>query len=296
MDSFARELEQISNDEAGDTVSLFGCAVGEQGALALADALASSRTVTALSLSSCQVGAAAALASALPRCRALRILHLQNDVSVGDAGALALGTALSSPTTQLTELCLVDCGVGDEGAAGIAEGLRGNSNNNNNSNQTLLTLGLAENPDIGDAGFRALGAALASSTTALAELSLTSCGGGAGGVEALCEGLRANKTLRVLDLGHNRIGDAGARAIGASLASNSVLAQLVLFRCGVQSDGAVALAEGLRSCRALEKLNLQYNLIGEAGIGAIASLLATHPSLASLHLGDCGLDSEGARR
>lgn len=200
-----------------------------------------------------------AFAAALPRCRALRSLSIHsnsNDVSSGDAGALALGIALAASSTALTELSLSHCGLDAEGAAGIAKGLR--------SNQSLLTLNLNNNKNIFNAGFRALGAALTANST-LTNLALSSCGIQAQGAVYLAEGLSSNNALKIMSLDNNPIGNAGFGAIASVLASNKALRTLTVSSCNIGEESMPALGHSIGSNATLLELYLPNNCsIGDA--------------------------------
>jgi Ran GTPase-activating protein (RanGAP) involved in mRNA processing and transport len=289
MDHFARTLEQIRRNEAGESVDFNFSSLDILCTKNLADALTLSTTLHSLLLDSCGIGieGAVALAAVLPRCPALRVLHLDNNF-IGDTAALAVGTALEDPSTGLTELSLSRCGLTAFGAEGISKGL--------SKSRCLLTLALGDTDNIADVGFCALGAALATNV-ALTQLSLTYCGGGAEGVAELCRGLRKHKSLLILTLdGNNLVGDEGARHLGVFLAATSSLADLSLFGCGIKAQGAVHLAEGLVSDCTLEILALGRNPIGDLGFGAIASSLASsaRKALRSLDVRQCDIGAGGA--
>jgi Leucine Rich repeat len=109
------------------------------------------------------------------------------------------------------------------------------------------------------------------------------------GVGALCDALdrrRATATLNVLTLSMNgAIRCAGAVRLSNTLRSNRSLAVLTLAHCQIGDDGAVALADALRSAGcALAVLNLNTNDIGEHGIVALFEALAHNDRLAMLHV------------
>ncbi len=64
-------------------------------------------------------------------------------------------------------------------------------------------------------------------------------------VEQLAKNLHGNNTLKCLYLPFNRIGSTGAKALGALLATNPALTQLILFQNNIGNDGMISLANGL---------------------------------------------------
>ena len=146
---------------------------------------------------------------------------------LGDAGLEALSIVLGAGALpQLKSLCLTDNGIGDEGVGHLARAL------SRRGNGRLHGLYLGRN-EIGDAGVEAL---------------LSSAGGLAG--------------CRVLQLCHNKIGDAGLTSFAAAVA-----------------DGA---------CR-IERLWLNHNLYFEGeGANALAAAIdaGALPQLRELHIDD----------
>ena len=119
------------------TLELDVCAVGDEGALALAHALSTNETLQRLSLRQC---------------------------GISDTGAIMLGATLTS-NEALLALLLDDNALTENGAAGLAAGL--------NTNATLKLLSLAGNA-INDVGAALLSSALDGRETTL-ELDLRDC-------------------------------------------------------------------------------------------------------------------------
>ena len=57
---------------------------------------------------------------------------------------------------------------------------------------------------------------------------------------------------------------------------------------GITGEGASYIAEALRTTRALRKLNLWDNPIGDKGLHYMAEALTTNTTLTELSLGECG--------
>lgn len=91
--------------------------------------------------------------------------------------------------------------------------------------------------------------------------------------------------LRVLHLGHNKVGDATAKTIADSLRGNStVLRVLYISTNTIGPEGGVAIGEMLRVNVEMQDLNIASNQIGDAGAVAIAGALKVNPSMYKLSL------------
>lgn len=99
--------------------------------------------------------------------------------------------------------------------------------------------------------------------------------------------------LRAVICGRNRLEDGSAPAWAAAFAAHSTLVDVRLYQNGIRMDGIRHLARGLRSCTALEHLDLQDNTATERGSRAIAAALPHWPRLRVLELSDCLLRPKG---
>jgi len=80
----------------------------------------------------------------------------------------------------------------------------------------------------------------------------------------MCKYLLGNKSLTRLDLSHNAISDAGARAI-AKLVNNSVLEEVDLRDNKIAAAGAKQLGRALRGNTTLHSLNVRLNRFKDGG-------------------------------
>ncbi|KAG8469075.1 hypothetical protein KFE25_007593 [Diacronema lutheri] len=112
---------------------------------------------------------------------------------------------------------------------------------------------------------------------------------------ALGATLQRNGALSGIDLGANRIGDAGAAALAEGLRGNSTVRDLWLNNNALTMHSAKPLARALAdpNC-ALEKLNLNYNQLGDLGADALAKALQLNESLRTLSLDGNGISDVGA--
>ena len=66
--------------------------------------------------------------------------------------------------------------------------------------------------------------------------------------------LKMHKQLKSLNLGENKIGEAGAKAFAEALKQNQRLESLDLYACEIDSAGAQALGEALKENLSLKDL------------------------------------------
>jgi hypothetical protein len=189
----------------------------------------------------------------------------------GDAGGKALAGALKVNTT-LTELNLDSCGLKD--ITELADTFK--------VIRSLLVFSLKWNK-LGDAGGKALAGALKVNAT-LTVLDLWMCD--LENITELVNALRVNRSLSKLDLGGNKFGDAGGKALAGALKVNTTLTELGLQNCDLRD--ITDLANTLKVNRSLSKLRLGRNQIGDAGVKALAGALTANTALNELNLWDCG--------
>jgi len=144
-----------------------------------------------------------------------------------------LSTALAQ-NTQLTELKLAGCGIGNAGVSQLAKVLP--------AQVQMLSL---EHNCIGNSAAAELGMALQ----------------------------KPNRLLCILDLTSNQIGDVGVTALAKGLSSCKSLSELSLSSNCLDDCGTVQLCSALHGCSALKALDLSNNAIGDIGCEAVSLLL-----------------------
>ena len=118
-------------------------------------------------------------------------------------------------------------------------------------------------------------------------------------VRKVVEGLLKNDSKeKDLNLAINRIGDAGAQALGTALQVNQSVQSLHLEYNQIGNAGAQALSTALQINQSIQLLNLSHNQVGNIGAQAIAATLHVNQSLWSLNLvgnriGDTGAQALG---
>jgi hypothetical protein len=201
-----------------------------------------------------------------------------SNCDIGCTGASGLSDALRVDAS-LTELTLQNNRIADKGAAAIADSLM--------VNQALLSLSMGKS--IGNIGASALGKML--------KVRLKYDCFFFGLIHSTCF-IQVNKTLTVLNLLGNRIGDDGAVSLAAALRSNRSLLQLLLTNNAIGAAGAHAIGEALAAnhTSAVHTISLSNNKLGHVGALKLCEALAPAPagralktlSLRSNELGDDG--------
>ena len=102
------------------------------------------------------------------------------------------------------------------------------------------------------------------------------------------------KTLKILNLKWNYIGDDGASEITKILSVNQSLEELNIKHNGITDRGASELAEGLQRNKTLKILNLGWNEIGDDGASEIAKTLLVNQSLEELNIKHNDITERGA--
>lgn len=113
----------------------------------------------------------------------------------------------------------------------------------------------------------------------------------------LAHTLRHHPRLEMLVLHGNRIGVSGGVELGKLLGANARLQEVLLWGNTLGCEGAIGIARGLGAHdSALTKLDLRNNRIGDDGAAALGGALATSRSLHRLYLswnriGDAGAEA-----
>ncbi|GFR44940.1 hypothetical protein Agub_g6028, partial [Astrephomene gubernaculifera] len=137
---------------------------------------------------------------------------------IGDAGAELLCDAAASDYTQLAELRLSRCGLGERGAAAAGRLLENSS--------AIKVLDLSWNT-LGRRGGQALGEGLRSASS-IQQLYVAWTGITDVGASHIAKALKSNATLQVLDLSGDSVSGDTSLVLLDSLAENGSLAHLIL--------------------------------------------------------------------
>ena len=134
--------------------------------------------------------------------------------------------------------------------------------------------------------------ALAGNDTIAKVLDISQNSIGVEGARTLGRFLQANfsRSLVLLDLGFNPLGDEGVVALADGLRCNTRRLTLNLSYCEIFDEAAIALASLLEHGSNLETLYLRDNQIGEAGMKGLANALQSNRNLRHLSIsGSFGL-------
>mmetsp|Transcript_2216 Transcript_2216/g.3492 ORF Transcript_2216/g.3492 Transcript_2216/m.3492 type:complete len:341 (-) Transcript_2216:196-1218(-) len=144
-------------------------------------------------------------------------------------------------------------------------------------------------------GFSILANLLSSGPSSLTELNVRDCGANDECIVKLCEGMKQNKSLTILDVSHNHFGQDGCEAIAEVLATNTSikLKHLLISECELGPDACVSMIKGLHSNASLEALVIGDNNIGNVGAEAIAAMLKVNVRLKQLDIQENEISDEG---
>ena len=222
------------------------------------------------------------LAKGLQKCKTLKKLGLEshpkdNPCGIWTSGyGVILGDVLCS-LPSLEELAIYRCNLGDFGLKQMAEGLR--------KCKALKKLVLTNDPKARSRTSRhgaILGNVLCS-LPSLEELDVYQYRLGDVALEQMAEGLGQCKALKELFLSYNELTSRSGAILGNVLCNLSGLEVLDVKGNSLEDSGLEQMAEGLRQCKALKKLNLSHNQLVTSRSGEIlASVLSSLPSFEHL--------------
>jgi Ran GTPase-activating protein (RanGAP) involved in mRNA processing and transport len=235
--------------------------IPRQGGLVIAEALRSNRKMTTLMLGS---------------------------NNLGDAGAAAIGGALSAESEQKASLSVLDLsnnGIGDHGVEALVRGIDARREGSSESS-ALTALNLHGNV-IGNRGASVLAAIISAQTTAFQELDLGANRIESEGVVVLSSALQNDHSLKVVNFQGVVLDLKGIHALASALRENSVLQQLDLdpvMTDGREAEqGLVDLASALASNTTLMRLSLgEFDGSTSDAARSISSTLALNERLASI--------------
>lgn len=237
--------------------------VSDDGATAIVAALQKCSTLKTLSLRMNQLGepVSGAIVGLVTATHSLQSLNLYAN-KLRDKGGLAVAGAVQNGGPVI-DLDLSDNSFSEFGGLAVVNALA--------SNKACCSIGLGWNYVGGELG-NAL-RHLLDGNSRLTHLNIQWSNLGSG-IAVLCEAVKRNTTLRVLDVSHNNLGPTGGILIAKALEENSSLAELNLLENVLDEDVAVALGSMLAVNTGLKSLNLSCNNLGSAGGEAIAAALA----------------------
>ena len=146
------------------------------------------------------------------------------------------------------------------------------------------------------ADLTAMGYVLSTTSHPVTRLSMSDCDLHADHVSVFLKKVSKNKLkcIQTLSLNDNRIGSEGAAALAEGLKSCTNLQNLELSLNSIGAKGAAALAEGLKSCNNLQNLEFYRNNIGSNGAAALAKGLCSCNNLQKLSFQSDYIGDDGA--
>ncbi|XP_078087630.1 NACHT, LRR and PYD domains-containing protein 3-like [Mustelus asterias] len=226
------------------------------------------------------------LAPALCANQSLRVLDLSNN-TLGDSGVKGLSAALRELDCEIEELSLANVGLTDSGTRDLACALT--------TNRSLKILNLGYNT-LGDSGVKLLSAALSNPACEIQKLCLTKVNLTDSCADDLASALSINRSLIVLNLGYNKLGDTGVEMLTRVLSnSNCKIQKLRLDAVGLTDSGAEDLASSISTNQSLTELSLRENSFTDQSIPALCRLILTCRHLERIELRGNQFSSSGKR-
>jgi Ran GTPase-activating protein (RanGAP) involved in mRNA processing and transport len=204
------------------------------------------------------------------------------DANKGKQIAMELAT-----NTRLKGLGLTFNDICDDAAMALAGALA--------TNKSLISLSLSlkgnEALSLHDAGIEALGGTLKRNNS-LRELCFRGIKLTIPAMTSLANALKINKRLTELRL-HSDIDDEGAIVLADALRSNTSLTEVDLYNNRIGDRGVAAIGEALMVNASLIRLYLHKNNIGDEGVKSLAMALYVNTSLTDLYLSYNGIRDTG---
>ena len=252
----------------------------------LADSLMVNKTLNYLMLRGNAWGndAVRILTGYMKRSESLGSLNLSCS-DVGDAGATALADVLRTNTTLNSLGLCNNPGIGNPSVVSLCEALKVNT--------TLSSLDLS-GTGISDAGVLSLVEVLKTNTSSLTSLLLSDIKISHQSLKSIAEVLRVNSTLKDLKFEGNKVGVGGTKLIAESLKANTTLKLLSLSRNNIKAKCGRLFSDSLKVNGTLESLTLAENALGSRGAQLLSDGLRVNTSLRHLDLSWNSIGSEGA--
>ena len=264
------------------SVTLADCNVDDIGVKLLASSLSHCSRLHTLDLSKNKIGPVGTeeLAKALASNSQLEKLDL-NENTIDVAGAICLSRCLCS--CQKIKYFHLSCnGISDVGAEAVGVIIR--------SNPLLQSLNLSGNL-ITDVGACSLADGLKHCVN-LVDIDLSRNVIRKYGIIALATSLQRCEVLETLDIGRNNICD-GSIVLGQCLKKFVNLINFDVSCNKICKSGAEAIADSLRNCEGLQRLNLGTNEIGNAVTVSLGGTLSRCVKLSELNLSHNSIGNTG---
>ncbi|XP_062895466.1 NACHT, LRR and PYD domains-containing protein 3-like [Mobula hypostoma] len=198
--------------------------------------------------------------------------------TLGDSGVKLVSAALRNPECKIQKLGLGYVGLTDSDAKDLSFALR--------TNRSLTELDLSDN-ELGDSGMKLVSAALRISESKIQKLWLWGVGLTHSGVEVLVSAVSTIRSLMVLDLSDNKLGDSGVKLVSTALKNPECKIQKLLLESVSLTDSAVDdLVSVLITIQSLTGLNMGSNSLTDRSVPTLCHLIQTLPNLERIDLGN----------
>uniref|UniRef100_A0A7S2SI57 Uncharacterized protein n=1 Tax=Mucochytrium quahogii TaxID=96639 RepID=A0A7S2SI57_9STRA len=270
-----------------------GHPIGEEGAKNFRDALANNKSLTKLGLGNSNFGDKG-VAALFANWENSTLTHIELEYkSLGQGAMEAISSALQRENA-LESILLGRNGLNDTHVEVLSKGIQASPSINHiclKSNVLSATgckhvgdslrlrdcegfkLALDDNERIGCEGLETLVSGNGTGPV-VTEMSLSGCGIGDDGVQALCASMTAKgscfSSLQVLNISRNKLTESSAEAFGNALKHNEKLRKLYLARNAIKVDGFFKLSQNLGK---LQLLDLSANGITSEDSGVLDSIM-----------------------
>ncbi len=280
------------------TLYLSGNAIGEHGALSIADIIQKGCGLKRLHLTGNIIGPGGvnAITEAIGVSVHAHQTHIDKE-NLSQVGKLHTAFQKSpdkrliekaSSTLGVRELFLGGTRMGHDGCLAVAKMLE--------VTPTLCVLSLS-NCDLGDEDILLLARSMKAhrDQIPLEALQLSFNNLSCKGTEALMNSVWGSQTLKEIRLDNNSIGDRGAQMVSAVLMSVKTLEKIDLGFNRISAHGMRSLMKAVAENERLLSISISGNIIDTGSAKAVAYALAYNRSLTSIFLDHCSIGEEGQR-
>jgi len=120
----------------------------------------------------------------------------------------------------------------------------------------------------------------------------------ASGLKSLSQSLSKHALLQEIDFSHNLIDDEGVGFVSSLLENNPDVDTVDLSHNHIKGEDEKIFnefAKALSSLKLLTALKFRNNQLGDAGVAALAKVVATHPGIVDVFLGHNNIGDDGAK-